>query len=182
VLDEAHLSAPFEKLVRELSNEGTLQSDQGLPMRLTTMSATTLDNATGRFGLEQTDLEGDLNTNPIVRRYEAKKRLVLEVPVEKDKLRSGVVKAAAEFVRKDNARVVVFTQTPDEAEKIADALRKQFKSGVEVLTGTMRGLERDELLKKGSSAKTAGRGGETGRQGQQRIRLVGLNKRGRGRL
>ncbi len=147
VLDEAHLSAPFEKLVRELSDEGTLQTNQGLPMKVTTMSATTLDNATGRFRLEQMDLEGDLNTNPIVRRYEAKKRLVLEAPVEKDKLRSGVVKAAAKLAIRDNARVVVFTQKPDEAQEIAQALRRLLsQSAVEVLTGTMRGLERDELL------------------------------------
>jgi CRISPR-associated endonuclease/helicase Cas3 len=148
VLDEAHLSAPFEKLVRELSDEGKLQRNQGLPMRVTTMSATTLDNAMGRFRLEQTDLEGDLNTNPIVRRYDSKKRLVLEEPVEKNKLRLCVVKAAAKLAIRDNARVVVFTQKPDDAQEIAQALRRLLsESAVEELTGTMRGLERDELLK-----------------------------------
>jgi hypothetical protein len=77
------------------------------------MSATTGDDGPARFKLEQTDLEGDPNTNPIVRRYEAKKRLVLEPPIEKNKIRHGVVEAVAELVKKDNARVVVFTQKPE---------------------------------------------------------------------
>ncbi len=43
----------------------------------------------------------------------------------------------------------MFVQSPDEAGKIAKAIRKKLgESHVEVLTGTMRGLERDELLKK----------------------------------
>ena len=41
VLDEAHLSAPFEKLVRALGNEGDFQGNQGWPMRVMCMSATT---------------------------------------------------------------------------------------------------------------------------------------------
>lgn len=146
VLDEAHLSVPFEKLVRALGDKGDFQGNQGRPMRVMCMSATTGDDGPARFKLEQTDLEGDPNTNPIVRRYEAKKRLVLEPPIEKNKIRHGVVEAALELV-KDNARLVVFTQKPEEANEIAKALSRRLpKSAVEVLTGTMRGLERDELL------------------------------------
>jgi CRISPR-associated endonuclease/helicase Cas3 len=149
VLDEAHLSVPFEKLVRALGDEGDFQRNQGRPMRVMCMSATTGDDGPAPFKLEQTDLAGDPDTNPIVRRYEAKKRLVLEPPVEKSKVRHGVVEAAAGLVKKDNARVVVFTQKPEEASEIAKALRKRLSEGtVEVLTGTMRGLERDELLEK----------------------------------
>jgi CRISPR-associated endonuclease/helicase Cas3 len=149
VLDEAHLSVPFEKLIRALSDEGDFQRNQGLPMRVMRMSATTGDDGPLRFKLEPTDLEGDPDTNPIVRRYEAKKRLVLEPPIEKSRMRHAVVEAAAGLVKKDNSRVVVFTQTPDEAKELAKALRKRLSEGaVEVLTGTMRGLERDELLEK----------------------------------
>jgi CRISPR-associated endonuclease/helicase Cas3 len=149
VLDEAHLSVPFEKLVRALGDEGDFQREQGLPMRVMSMSATTSDDGPARFKLEQTDLEGDSNTNPIVRRYEAKKRLVLKPPVEKNKIRHVLAEAAAELAEKDNSRVVVFTQKPEDAAAIAELLRKRLsKSAVEVLTGTMRGLERDELLDK----------------------------------
>jgi len=148
VLDEAHLSVPFEKLVRTLGDEGPFQRNQGLPMRVMCMSATTADNGPVPFKLVQTDLEGDPDTNPIVRRYAAKKRLILEAPIEKNKVWHGIVEAVAGLV-KDNARVVVFTQKPEEASEIANALRKRLSAGaVEVLTGTMRGLERDELLEK----------------------------------
>jgi CRISPR-associated endonuclease/helicase Cas3 len=149
VLDEAHLSGPFEKLVRALSDEGGFQRNQGLPMKVMCMSATTGDHGLAPFKLEPTDLEGDANTNPIVQRYDAKKRLLLAPPLEKNKIRQEVIKAAAELVEKDNARVVVFTQKPEDASDIAKALRKRLSEGaVEVLTGTMRGLERDELLEK----------------------------------
>lgn len=149
ILDEAHLSAPFEKLVRALGDEGEFQRNQGLPMKVMCMSATTGDDTPTSFKLERTDLEGDPSTNPIVRRYEAKKRLILEPPVEKNRIMHAIVGAAAALAKKDNSRLVVFTRTPDEANDIAKALRKPLsEDAVEVLTGTMRGLERDELLEK----------------------------------
>jgi CRISPR-associated endonuclease/helicase Cas3 len=147
VLDEAHLSTPFEKLVRALGDGGRFQKNQGLPMKVMCMSATTTNDDPTRFKLEKTDLEGDPDNNPVLRRYEAKKRLALVPPVEKSKIRHEIVNVAAELVEKDNSRVVVFTQKPEEATEIAKALRKRLSLGaVEVLTGTMRGLERDELL------------------------------------
>jgi len=149
VLDEAHLSVPFAKLVCALGAEGTFQRNQGLPMRVMCMSATAGDAGPAPFKLLRADLDGDPGTNPILRRYKAKKQLVLEPAIEKNKIRHSVVEAAARLAEKDNARVVVFTQRPDEAYEIAKALRKRLSgSAVEVLTGTMRGLERDELLEK----------------------------------
>ena len=153
VLDEAHLSAPFEKLIRALSDQGDFQHGHGKPMRVMCMSATTSgapadDDGAERFKLVSTDLEGDRETNPIIRRYDAKKRLFLEPPVDKDKFLESIIKTAIGLAE-GKARVVVFVQRPDEAGKIAGAIRKKLgESHVEVLTGTMRGLERDELLKK----------------------------------
>ena len=118
-------------------------------MKVTSMSATIPEPGERRFRLEPPDLEGELSTNPILRRYDAKKRIVLVAPIDKVKIRPAVVKTAVSLVKNDNARVVVFTQKPDEAMEIAQALRKQLsKTAVEVLTGTMRGLERDELVEK----------------------------------
>jgi CRISPR-associated endonuclease/helicase Cas3 len=149
VLDEAHLSAPFEKLVHALSDRGDLQRNQGLPMRVMSMSATTGDDDPTRFKLEPEDLEGDPNSNPIVRRYEAEKRLVLKPPVEKSDIKQAMAKAAAELAKVDNSRVVVFTQRPEDAAAIAKLLCKKLsETAVEVLTGTMRGLERDRILEK----------------------------------
>ena len=47
--------------------------------------------------------------------------------------------------------MVVFVRRPDDADGIAKGIQKKltrFPDAVEVLTGTMRGLERDELLAK----------------------------------
>ncbi len=150
VLDEAHLSEPFERLLRAIDNEGKFQRDQGLPVRVMCMSATAGADAAGRFRLECTDLEGSPESNPIVQRYEAKKRLVIAPPMDKAKVEAGIIEAATALA-KDNSRVVVFVQKPEVATKIEIAIGKKlkrFEKTVEVLTGTMRGLERDELLEK----------------------------------
>jgi len=65
---------------------------------------------------------------------------------------------AAIRLAKDKSRVVVFVKRPDDATVIAKAIRQHpdgqnkklrpFVDSVEVLTGTMRGLERDQLLVK----------------------------------
>jgi len=65
---------------------------------------------------------------------------------------------AAIRLAKDRSRVVVFVKRPDDATVIAKAIRQHpdgqdkklrpFVDSVEVLTGTMRGLERDQLLAK----------------------------------
>jgi len=148
VLDEAHLSEPFAKLIQQISDKGPFQSGQGLPMRVMRMSATSMEDDADRFKLEKGDLEGTPETNPIKQRYEAKKRLDIK-DVEQDRLRKSVVGTACELA-KDRSRVVVFVLRPDDAVAIAEAIRKDklLRDAVEVLTGTIRGLERDELLKK----------------------------------
>lgn len=148
VLDEAHLSEPFGKLVRELSDEGSFQRRQGMPMRVMLMSATGRDEEVAPFKLEIDDLVGNPETNPILKRYDARKRLRIET-VDRKKLRGSLAAAASEFA-KGGSRVVVFVRQPDEAQAIAEVLRqgKSLLNSVEVLTGTMRGLERDELIEK----------------------------------
>ena len=157
VLDEAHLSEPFSKLVRALSNEGTFQRGQGLPMRVMCMSATTGRDDPQRFKLEESDLEGDPTTNPIIQRYEARKRLSISPVSDKKAAETSIIEAATRLAE-DGSRVVIFVRRPDDAQHIASAIRertdsqdrklKPFFYAVEVLTGTMRGLERDELLEK----------------------------------
>jgi CRISPR-associated endonuclease/helicase Cas3 len=150
VLDEAHLSEPFAKLIDDIER---FQGKQGSPMRVIKMSATTSGDDASRFKLEPTDLGGDRESNPIVRRFNAEKRLRI-TPVERKDMLTEIVKVAAQLAN-DNSRVVVFVRSPDEATRIAEAVRKHgdkksksFAEAVEVLTGTMRGLERDELLEK----------------------------------
>jgi CRISPR-associated endonuclease/helicase Cas3 len=149
VLDEAHLSEPFAKLIHALSDDGTFQSKAGLPMRVMCMSATGTGEDEAAFKLEDCDLAGDRETNPIIQRYESTKRLTIEPPADKSAVETGIIDTAASLAG-DNSRVVVFVRLPDEARKVATALRKlkPFANAVEVLTGTVRGLERDKLLEK----------------------------------
>ncbi len=163
VLDEAHLSRPFEKLLKSISR---FQTSQGKPMRIIRMSATSgaSDNPEPVFSL-QMDLNGDLagddaSDRVIKSRFTAKKTLRVKPIPEKKKLTDEIADAAIELARNTTLRgkrIVVFVRKPDDATRIRDVIRKRdgtkTKSGpyadsVEVLTGTMRGLERDELLKR----------------------------------
>jgi CRISPR-associated endonuclease/helicase Cas3 len=147
VLDEAHLSKPFAKLTRSIED---LNRVTPLPIKVIHMSATGAESEDG-FKLEESDLKGSRDENPIVRRYESEKRLIIHEDIANPD--SEIVKQTAELA-KGNSRVVVFIHKPETAFKIANAIRNQgvknlrpFHNSVAILTGTMRGLERDELLR-----------------------------------
>jgi CRISPR-associated endonuclease/helicase Cas3 len=172
VLDEAHLSKPFEKLICEINDTGRFQKTrddkaQGKPMRVIRMSATSNEGEKNRFKLEDVDLireifddNGNVKPNPIVERFEAKKTLRIEPLAEKQRLADRLADEALSLIAPANsqvkpvvgARIVVFVRTPEMARDVVERIRASkkgdFASAVEVLTGTMRGLERDKLVKK----------------------------------
>ncbi|MGA2590878.1 MAG: type I-U CRISPR-associated helicase/endonuclease Cas3, partial [Bryobacteraceae bacterium] len=151
VLDEAHLSEPFKKLVEQIGDRGEFQRGQGLPMRVMCMSATGSGDDPNRFKLEPSDLEGTAEENPIVQRYEAKKWVTVHPADEWKLVEKNIVDEAATLAG-DGSRVVVFVRRPDDADGIRKGIQKKlarFPNAVEVLTGTMRGLERDGLFAKG---------------------------------
>ncbi len=163
VLDEAHLSRPFEKLLKSISR---FQTSQGKPMRIIRMSATSgaSDIPESVFTLQMDsngDLAGEDASDPVIKtRFTAKKTLRVKTVLEKKKLTDEIADTAIELAQNTTLRgkrIVVFVRKPDDATRIRDVIRKRdstkTKSGpyadsVEVLTGTMRGLERDELLKR----------------------------------
>ncbi|MBX7073816.1 MAG: type I-U CRISPR-associated helicase/endonuclease Cas3 [Pirellulales bacterium] len=144
----------------------------GMPMRVMRMSATSdCAPATKIFSL-QIDANGDLtgeDANGITQqRFESCKNLKIKEPVESKNLNAALADAAIELAT-DNTivgkRIVVFVRKPDDAQEIVNQLRKHvvesvddsgakpkkskstpFSESVEVLTGTMRGLERDKLV------------------------------------
>jgi CRISPR-associated endonuclease/helicase Cas3 len=142
VLDEAHLSKPFDRLVTSIER---LQQDHGNPMRVIRMSATATGRSAMPFRLEADDHESD----PIVaERFHAKKTLLIRTT-------SGSIvdemSSSADQIVKDSpgARTVIFVQTPKLVEDVRKTLIKKNKiaeSKIATLTGTMRGLERDELF------------------------------------
>lgn len=137
ILDEAHLNEPFAKLTRRL------QAWNRSSLFVIHMSATGTEGAGDPFALVASDLEGDRDTNPIVRRYESQKRLIIHEGVTD--LHGAIVNAAMGLANGD-ARVVIFVRSPDAATRIAGTIRAN-GAPVATLTGTMRGWERDKLLK-----------------------------------
>lgn len=177
VLDEAHLSSPFDKLLTAIAGDhertGFVQRRLNdplpklKPIQVIRMSATSgTENTNASFQLEDTDwADADSEeANPIKKRYEAKKTLrIVEIEDAKklnEKLNEKLADEAVELVNREDLkgkRIVVFVRSPVDAVKVADLIRKHAKlkkqagfddKSVEVLTGTMRGLERDQLVEK----------------------------------
>ncbi len=159
VLDEAHLSRPFEKLLCAIA---TFQSTRGQhalsskSLKIMRMSATGRGSQPARpFALE-TDAGGKLvgedAQDPIIEgRLSAPKRLTIHSIPAKESIANGLARAALELSSSQpvGQRIVVFTRKPDDARAIAAAIRKhQPYEAVEILTGTMRGYERDLLVRK----------------------------------
>ncbi|HVX91209.1 MAG TPA: type I-U CRISPR-associated helicase/endonuclease Cas3 [Candidatus Paceibacterota bacterium] len=135
VHDEAHLEQPFQQLLVAIQEEQRKCRDVR-PLRVVALSAT---------GREQPDftLTPEDETHEIVRRrLDAKKGLRLHFIDDKKELPDRVAAKAAEL----QGKVIVFLSSVDHVEKCATALRKVKKKAV-TLTGTMRGRERDDLVR-----------------------------------
>lgn len=168
MLDEAHLSRPFEKLIHSISS---FQKQNDKPMRVVCMSATSGNGQDShRFELMPTDLEpeaidreGTRVANPVFERFHAKKRLTIITAGPKgvpgQLARESV--ALAQNTMLSGKRIVVFVRKPDDAKTVAKAISeyvdtpglkskkvkiRPYFDSVKVLTGTMRGLERDRLV------------------------------------
>jgi len=140
VLDEAHLSEPFAKLVRSLGDDGDFQRGQGRPMRVMCMSATVSNGDHDGFKLEAPDFDEETE-----RRWTAPRRLFIEAAGDKKKAEAKIIETAEKHAA-DSSRVIVYVRQPEDARRIERALAKKLgSSSVKALTGTMRGLERDRL-------------------------------------
>jgi CRISPR-associated endonuclease/helicase Cas3 len=157
VLDEAHLSKPFEKLICAINDTGRFQKArndkaQGKPIRVIRMSATSGDSTGSKPFTLQFDAAGsltgeDAKDKTIIDRFGATKTLLLiesEKPVE-----TIAAQADRLAVEKPGSRIVIFVRTPKLVADVRKALEKKntdYATRIAQLTGTMRGLERDELV------------------------------------
>ncbi len=192
VLDEAHLSKPFEKLLDGISRlnhlRGTGVSPVELkvkPLQIIRMSATTAGEdvrSTGVSPVETSTLPNqchicgnrkvfclctnekcdghDLKPDPdpttseernqIITRITAKKTLSITTLGEKSNLDEQLAESAGKLATDHpGSRIVIFVRTPKQVDDVRKALIKKDKSRenkIAMLTGTMRGLERDELV------------------------------------
>lgn len=136
VHDEAHLEPAFQSLLTAIADEQR-RSNEPRPLKVLALSAT------GRTEPDFTLGDEDLRNAVVKRRLHARKGLQLHLIGDRKDLPERIATKAAEL----DGKVIVFLSSVDHAEKCAQALRKTNKHSVATLTGTMRGAERDELVK-----------------------------------
>lgn len=139
VHDEAHLEPAFQKVldhVQETQREG----GDPWPIRVMALSATARHTGTDAFSLGAAD-----HANPVVKqRIASTKRLHLHPHSDKDL--PALVAEKALSLRESGRAILVFLRTVDDLMKTRALLEK---AGVQpcVLAGTMRGYEREHLVK-----------------------------------
>ena len=139
--DEAHLSEPFGKLVHSIAE--VQQTQKALRrLRVMELTATQRDGTSAAFALtssEKSEAEA-------VKRLQAIKRLRFEGSAEdKGGTIAKVVELALRY-KDEPKRVLVYVRSPNDAREIADRLAKATAdTRVALLTGTIRGYERDAL-------------------------------------
>lgn len=136
VHDEAHLEPAFQSLLTAVADEQR-RSREPRPLKVLALSATGRTEPDFMLGDE------DLQNAIVQKRLNARKGLQLHLVDDRKELPERIAAMAAEL----DGKVAVFLSSVDHAEKCAQALRKTKKHGVATLTGTMRGAERDELVK-----------------------------------
>lgn len=136
VHDEAHLEPAFQSLLTSIVDE-QIRCHDLRPLRVLALSAT------GRVEPDFTLGDDDLRNTIVKKRLSARKRLQLHAVDDRKELPERMATKAAEL----DGKIVVFLSSVEHAERCAQALRKTTKYGVATLTGTMRGAERDELVK-----------------------------------
>ncbi len=137
VHDEAHLEPAFQSLVEDIVNRrfGDWESERKLRVIALTATPRKGDQA---LRIEDTDLKDEI----VAQRVRARKALRL---VESADLAVDLARQALELAGSD-AAVIVFARTLELVEKVVAALRKTHPGAVALLTGTMRGHERERLL------------------------------------
>lgn len=143
--DEAHLEPAFQKLVDTIATGKEKSGDFG---RFRVMPLT----ATPRVGSEAFELtKGDLEHPIIKRRLGAKKRLELHRNDDDKKTADEIAaRAIARANESPGAAILVFVRKVEDLKKVCDLLGKNKDiedSQIKTLTGTLRGLEREALVK-----------------------------------
>ncbi len=148
VHDEAHLEPAFQHLLLAIEREQQKHEHSGqLPwpklrvMELTATSRTT--NWEGGQVRSFTLTESDRANAVVMKRVEAKKALSLHENEGAESLAELIAKQALKFKSSGRA-VLVFVCGLEDVEKVS---RKLPDDSTERLTGTLRGLERDGLVK-----------------------------------
>lgn len=153
VHDEAHLTPAFSELLRQLTKIQQ-KSGETRPVKILELSATLRSGFDSAFTLLANEEKED---QIVEERICAIKRVHLHVlntgQTEKDrdimrKVREKIVDISLGY-RDGKDKILIYVQSPEDALDIFNQLRKAVGGErVEILTGTMRGYERDKLVQK----------------------------------
>jgi CRISPR-associated endonuclease/helicase Cas3 len=139
VHDEAHLSPAFSQLLSTVSANRPAANIPGKAFRTLYLSATLGDRSPCAFAHS---LDDDVAGNPRFRQvFEAEKRLTLHEVERKDR-QAAIWRLAT---TSPSLRTVAFIESPEEAARFRTRLDTSGLSAA-LLTGTMRGFERDNLV------------------------------------
>jgi CRISPR-associated endonuclease/helicase Cas3 len=141
VHDEAHLEPAFQRLIEAVMIEqGRCQEFR--PFHVMALTATSRDGSEKSFGLTEADR---VPGSEIRKRIEARKGISFHGLESEKKLAGEIVERALEF--QDSGRaILIFLRKLQDVHEAARKL-KLAKQSVQVLTGTMRGHERDQMAK-----------------------------------
>ncbi len=141
VLDEAHLTPAFAELLKGIQ---TSQADFEClaPFRVSFLSATQRSSGeeTEAIKLEPSDEAHKV----LGKRLSASKCLCIHRLNEKDDMVEKVVSLARAYADA-RVRVLIYVKQPKIAEQVGSRLEREAQNRVRILTGTLRGFERDKL-------------------------------------
>jgi CRISPR-associated endonuclease/helicase Cas3 len=156
VHDEAHLEPAFQELIQTIEAEQKRERKRNGNLLWPGLRVMAL-SATARAASENADVFGltddDREHSVVKKRLNATKTLHLhECGDEKEEVSKKIAELAAKHEGK-KAAVLIFVRKLDDIDKVVKELKKTDESRnipcdrIMTLTGTMRGLERDNLVK-----------------------------------
>jgi len=139
VHDEAHLEPAFQKLLVAIESEQQRCRDF-CRFRVMALTATSRSGSSCEAPIFS---DKDREHSEVSKRFNAKKWIALHPVVDERNVTDEIVQRA--LIHKDsNQAILIFLRKLEHLEKVADELRKE-KLSVQMLTGTIRGLERDSM-------------------------------------
>ena len=146
VLDEAHLSPALERSLADMEKIAAGVPNSMRPPKVLFMSATRRPD---HDALDVLSLDGaDLKYKAVRDRYDAQKSLSLT-----DARKNDLSAVIASEALKMTGRTIVYVQKPSDAARVTKSLQDAGKDAV-MLTGTLRGFERDMLTRHGGPSGT----------------------------
>lgn len=157
VHDEAHLEPAFQDLLVAIEKEQTTgRFPDRHPFRVMELSATSRGKGdVFELTAEEKAIPVSLPDKPtepkhvVWQRLKSKKGLKFH-PVQRDSVATTIGQMARDQGKDSGKAILIFVRTIDDVKEVTDVLTDKTKGGVSAdqvqqLTGTMRGLERDEL-------------------------------------